>query len=989
VQTVTVQANNSQVETTTAQVSTLVDSSQLTDLPLNNRNLADLILLAPGVNSFSNAFTQSAFYGGGFTFSVGGGRPNGQSMVLDDSDVQDYYSHGSAGGALGTYMGVDAIGQFQVLTNTYSAQFGGAGAVVNQTTKSGTNRFHGTAYEFFRNSGLDARSWFDSPARTAPFRKNQFGGALGGPIKKDKMFFFGNYEGLRQLYAPAKIFTIPDTNTHNGLLPCNLVSSATPGACPAKTSGNFQPQPLVNVGVTPIMAPYIAFFDQFFPRPTAELYSASGLPTGTGQETTFLPEIGTENYFVGRYDWTVSEKDSVFVRYLGDFSLLNNDNITGPWHPDLEYNRNQFATVEEKHIFSGNLINIARFAFSRPFQRSNPGSKRYSIFCYYTAAECAAQPSDGGFTYGGGLTAVGAGSPGPWRFNQNKYAEGDDVFWNRGAHSFKFGGEVKRVQSDAWSPLGLGSWSFANLQNLLTALPASFSGVLRNSAGQLEENSFRYFREIQFAMYAQDDWRIRPTLTLNLGLRYEPGTNISETNGNLNFILIPGAFVSPSLTAASAYTNVPHVFNTNPTLRNFDPRIGLAWDPFQDHKTSVRAGFGIFHNIIGPREFGAESYNNPPFKTGTALNPAFTVTANSALLASAAPSQSFGLDYFINDTPYVEQWNLTVQREVIKNTIVSIGYVGSHSLHQIVESNLNPVTCSPTGAACTAASTGQFATFSGGRIVQSPYLNPALSTLAIGRTVGFAKYAAAQLAVTRRLANNFQAGLSYTYSSCVDNGSGSYLVDGGTTFMDPYNHAYDVGWCSYYIRNNLKVNGLYTLPFQKDIFVKGWQVSSIYGYATGNPVSISTGFNQAPTGGGANRPNYVGGAGCTASGNATMKRNFAAQSVTGALNASCFSLPPIGSFGNPIGRNTAFSSPANQWDGTISKTTPVPKISEQFAVQFRAEFYNLLNHPQFGPPTGGLCAQSPTGGCTVLASFGQITSADPGRQIRFGMKFDF
>ena len=161
VQTVTVEASNVQVETTTAQVSTLIDSKQLTDLPLNNRSLANLILLAPGVNVYTNAFTQGAFYGGGFTFSVGGGRPNGQAMVLDDSDVQDYYSHGAAGGALGTYMGVDAIGQFQVLTNTYSAQFGGAGSVVNQATKSGTNSFHGSAYEFFRNSALDARSWFD------------------------------------------------------------------------------------------------------------------------------------------------------------------------------------------------------------------------------------------------------------------------------------------------------------------------------------------------------------------------------------------------------------------------------------------------------------------------------------------------------------------------------------------------------------------------------------------------------------------------------------------------------------------------------------------------------------------------------------------------------------------------------------------------------------------------------------------------------------
>jgi len=999
-QTVTVEANAVQVDTTTAQISTLIDEKQLTDLPLNNRNLASLILLAPGVNVFSGIF-QGAFYGGGFTFSVGGARPNGQAMVLDDSDVQDYYAHGAAAGALNTYMGVDAISQFQVLTNTYSAQFGGSGSVVNQATKSGTNSFHGTGYEFFRNSAMDARSWFDG-SRTAPFRKNQFGGALGGPIKKDKMFFFTNYEGLRQLYAPVKLYTLPDSNTHSGLLPCNLLSAATPGSCPAVTKGNFTPQPLVNVGVAPSMAPYLAFFDKFFPRPPTELYSAAGLPTGTGQERINPPQVGTENYVIARYDWNISQNNSIFVRYLGDFSLLNNDNVSGPWHPDLEYNRNQFATVEEKHIFSPNLLNIGRFAFSRPFQRSDPGSVRFPIFCYYTAAECAAQPSDGGFTFGSGITAIGSGSPGPWRFNQNKFAFGDDVFWNHGAHSFKFGGEIKRVESDAWSPLGLGSWTFVGLQNLLAAVPSTFSGVLRNSSGALQENSYRYFRETQFALYAQDDWKILPTLTVNLGLRWEPGTNISEKNNNLNFILIPGNFINPALTSANAYTNVPNVFAQNPSLRNFDPRIGIAWDPFKDHKTSVRAGFGLFHNVIGPREFGAQSYNNPPFQTGTAQNPPFTVTANSALLKAAVPSQSFGLDYYLHNTPYVEQWNLNVEHEIAK-TIITLGYVGSHSVHQIVETNLNPIICSPAGVPavqCTAASNGPFATLrttsTSASVIQNPNLNPAFGTLTVGRAWGFGRYNSAQLSVNRRLSNNFQTQLSYTYSECIDDGSGSYGVDGGTTYMDPYNHKYDIGWCGYYARNNITWNGLYILPFHKNQLVAGWQVSGIFTYHTGFPQTVGSGLNQAPIGGAGDRPNFVGGPGCGTTGNAPMVKNFAAQTVTGTLNPACFSLPPIGFLGNPVGRNAAFSPNYSDIDATIAKTTNITKISEQFAVQFRAEFFNIVNHANFAPagtgltPIAGLCSSlSPTGGCNLSPTFGQITTAQPGRQVQFGLKFIF
>jgi hypothetical protein len=998
-QTVTVTSEVSTVNTTSAQVSTLIDSQQLTQLPLNNRNLTNLILLAPGVNVYTGIF-QGAFYGGGFTFSVGGARPNGQAMVLDDSDVQDFYAHGAAAGALNSYLGVDAIGEFQVLTNTYSAQFGGSGSVVNQVTKSGTNQFHGTGYEFFRNSGLDARSWFDL-TRTAPFRKNQFGGALGGPIKKDKMFFFVNYEGLRQLYAPIKVYTLPDSNTVAGLLPCTLVTAGTAGSCPTTTKGSFAPVPLVNVGVNPLIAPYINFFQQFFPVPSAatgELYNAAGLPTGTGQLIENPPQIGTENYIVARYDWIISPNNSIFARYLGDFALLNNDNVSGPWHPDLEYNRNQFATIEEKHIISANMINISRFAFSRPFQRSNPASDRYPIFCYYTAAQCATQLADGGFTYGSGITAIGAGSPGPWRFMQNKFAGGEDVFWNHGTHSFKFGGEVKRVQSNIYSPVGgLGSWSFANLQNLLGAVPSSFSGALVNANGTLSANSYRYFREMQYALYVQDDWKVLPTLTLNLGLRWEPQSDPTETQDNLNFILIPdvpsGNFVNPALTASTAYTRVPSLYATNPSLHNFDPRVGVAWDPFKNHKSSVHAGFGLFHNPLAAREYAAEAYGNPPFQAGTALNPPFTVTVNPALLKAATPSQTFGLDYYIHNTPYVEQWNLNLEHEFPQNTVVTLGYVGSHSVHQIAETNENPVTCSPTGAACTAASTGPFATLhltaTSASLVQNPYLNPNLSTLAIGYADGFAKYGAAQVSVNRRMTNNLQAQVSYTYSECIDDDSGSYLVDGGTTYMDPYNHSYDIAWCSFYSRNSITINGVYDLPFHQNELVNGWEISSIYSYHTGEPFSLSSGFNQAPTGGGANRPQFTGAAGCTMTGSAPMVKNFAAHTITGALNAACFSLPPIGFFGTPIGRNTAQGFPGNDQDLTIAKTTKVTKISETFAIQFRAEFFNLWNHPVFGNPGSALCSLSPTGGCTLSGSFGQITSASPGRQVQFGLKFLF
>ena len=216
-QTVSVAADISTVNTTSAELATLIEPTQMRELPLNGRNIEQLVLLAPGVANYTGIF-QGAFYGGGFTYSVAGARPNGQAELLDDTDVQNYYAHGAGAGALNTAMGIDAVGEFQILTNTYSAQFGGNGSVLNEVTKSGTNAFHGSAYGFLRNSAFDARNFFDLKS-PAPFRRGQFGGTLGGPIKKDKMFFFTNYEGLQQALGETKVIFLPDANAHLGYLP--------------------------------------------------------------------------------------------------------------------------------------------------------------------------------------------------------------------------------------------------------------------------------------------------------------------------------------------------------------------------------------------------------------------------------------------------------------------------------------------------------------------------------------------------------------------------------------------------------------------------------------------------------------------------------------------------------------------------------------------------------------------------------------------------
>src|SRR5579883_2663992 len=639
-QTVTVEAHVTQVDTVSTAVASYVEQKQINDLPLNGRNFTDLVALAPGVAAGSQIGNGGAnlLYGVENNFSVSGARAEGQAYLLDNTDIQGFWNHGSGSGVMGTTLGIEAIAEFSLLTNTYSAQFGGNGAVVNTASKSGTNTFHGSAYEFLRNSALDARNFFDG-ASVPAFRQNQFGGSLGGPVKKDKLFFFINDEELRKSQGQTVVALVPDANAHKGLV-----------------NG-------LSVPINPAIAPILALY----PLPTTTL---SG---GVGSIPEVDSTVGNENYLLARMDYTLSSKDSLFVRYVRDAADIVYPFLGSPlpprW-PEVGNTGNHFATIEERHLISPTLVNLLRFSFTRTREtdvQEHPDQTPALDFF-------PSRGQNGGVNITG-LSSMGTSIYAPLLEVQNKFPIADDVIWTRGAHSFRFGASVSRVQSNFqqqgwWG----GFYSFSSIANFLQGIPNLFQGP---EPGQTD--SYRDFREIDLAGYIHDEWKVLPRLTVNIGLRYDFVTNPTTNVHPLNTLINP---------PFGTFQRVPNVFASNPSLHNIGPRVGIAYDPFGDHKTSIRAGFGIFYDPIEARSYASGYYFNPPYALAFVPNPAFPNPFPGAL---PPPAQLVGVDYHTVNTPHMYQWNFNIQRQLFESTTLTVGYVGSRGLHLYAARDINPV----------------------------------------------------------------------------------------------------------------------------------------------------------------------------------------------------------------------------------------------------------------------------------------------------------
>jgi len=882
-----------QVESAGVSMGHVVSRRMVQEVPLNGRYFLDLALLTPGsMTPPQNGFAAIPVRGAGaFAINTAGNREEAVNYMINGITLNN-----QAFSSISFSPPISTIEEFRIDNSTFSAEYGqSSGGVVNIASRSGANEFHGELFEFLRNDALDARNFFDFASKPPPFKRNLFGGNLGGPILKRKTFFLTSYEGLRQ--------------RQNIQLNSLVLSDAER----VSTSD-----------------PAIAKLIDLIPR--SNFVDSSGTSRFVGSASA---PVDVDSWTLD-ISHTLSKRDRLHGYYAiqrRDFvdRIRQGNTISGfGAHSD---SRRQIFTLNETHTVGSNLVNEARFGFNRIYGVDTPNAQL--------------NPADFGIVNGrngpvglpqliiaGGNLNFGGPSNTPGGRGDTTFIGADTMSFLHGRHSLRVGGEVRQFLNNNFR-LGTGAFNFPTVADFLANQANSFTVTLGNQSSSIAQGALGFF--------LQDNYRLRPTLTLELGFRYE--WNKTPTERYDRFVV----FDPETVSFLRVGTQIDEIYHQN--AHNFEPRLGLAWDPFGRGKTVVRSAYAI---MVDEPLTG--------IVTGTTANPPLAMPLtftgpirldNALNMARPAGLAPVTVDHGFNNT-YLQSWNLNVQHELKRDLTIMVGYIGSKATHLTLRRNINQPDQTANRARPFPA------------LSQTSPIMPGvpLGNITQAESTGNSSYNSLWATVNQRLAHGLQFNASYTWSRSIDYNS---VSSQGVVVQNSYNVPGDRGLSDFDARHRVVLSALYELPFRGNGFVKGWQLSTIFQAQSGNPVNIVT--SDSMVNGVANtlRPDVTG----PASIFGEVERWF---------DTSVFA--PVQRFGN-LGRNVIIGPGFNNTDFSVTKNT---NLGERMAVQFRAEVFDFFNHANFGQP--GNVVGSP--------SFGRITNTrfptgetGSSRQIQLAVKLIF
>ena len=931
---ITVTGETSNVSLGTTTVGGVVTTQQIAELPLNGRSFMQLATLQPGV--IVSRATAKDFTGGfGNTqLAIGGARPEQTGYLMDGTNIADI-SDKAPSSLSGVLLGVDTVQEFSVQTHGYSAEFGrAAGGVMSTVTKSGTNKMRGTVFEFHRDESLDSRNFF-ATGDLPDFRRDQFGGTVGGPILTSRLFYFGAYESLRERNAVTRFARLPNAAAHQGILPG-----------------------LGNVGVHATTRPYL---DLLFPIPDGQDFG-----DGTAEMAHSHQDPTDEHFGVVKFDYNVGKGGNTFmVRWSRDVSDTNISQ-SHPLFFEQVGTDTRYFTTQYQHLFTPTLMNTVRFAANRTGRDNDliptidiPTSLYFTEDPHWGAIDIT------------NISTAGSVATIPVNYRQDLYQLSNALTWTKGSHVVKTGFDWQKYHFDgtSYSRYG-GTFRFRNLAEFLRLNRSATSQADRFTGNLPGTDTYRQMRQHYVSMFAQDDWRVSNNFSVNYGVRYEFVTDPKEVND-----LIAGLLSLEDLERPPFGVTPGTPMFDNPSKKSIAPRVGAAWNLLGDKKMTLKGGYGLFYQPLTTSFYRGTTFRIYPYFAGVDIRqPTVFGPGNIAVLAQgvnpATVQKRSEFIFYDVEQPYMEQWHANFERDLGFNLVGEIGYMGSkgHHLPFYGDPNTTPSEYGADGVK---------------RLVPGAALRyPSWGRIRTRINVARSSYQGMTVGLNKRFSDGWQMQASYTFGNSKDTWSGGQI--GGSDFdngagsaSDWWDPEYEYGPSSYDVRHNFVINGVYVLPFARNatglkaVVAKGWQVGGVAQFSSGLPFTPFLSYDQV--------------------GDRQSDTGLHKPNVSGAVNypktpeqwfdPAVFSVPGAGVFGNAR-RNSMRMAGIKIADLSAFKNFQLGR----YQAQFRLEAFNAFNWVNFGLPDATIFDQGGVRNPTA----GRIRSTSTAaRQIQLGFKFIF